>query len=89
MLGNIEMFYNLDESVKFEVTFGANSKFSVMGKGRINILTKKGEKKCISDVYFVHGLKHNLMSIGQLIKKGYNVFFKNDMCTILDRPTST
>ena len=26
------------------------------------------------------------MSIGQLMHKGYNVFFKNDVCTILDRP---
>ena len=59
-----------------------------MGKGRVNILTKKGEKKYISDVYFVPSLKHNLMSIGQLMQKGYNVFFKNDVCTILDRPPS-
>jgi len=57
-----------------------------MGKGRFNILTKKGEKKYISSVYFVPGLKHNLISIGQLIQKGYKFFFKNDECTILDRP---
>jgi len=70
MLGNIEIFSNLDESVKSEVTLGTNSKVSVMGKGRVNILTKKGEKKYISDVYFVPGLKHNLMSVGQLMQKG-------------------
>ena len=86
MLRNIEMFSNLDESVKSEVTLGTDSKVSVMRKGRVNILTKKGEKKYISDVYFVPGLKHNLISIGQLMKKGYNVFFKNDECIILDTP---
>eukprot|EP00253_Pinus_taeda_P036606 PITA_36606 len=64
MLANIEMFPNLDESVKSEVTLGTDSKVSVMGKGRVNILTKKGKKKYISDVYFVPGLKYNLISIG-------------------------
>ena len=64
MSGNIEMFSNLDESVKSEVTLGTDSKVSVMGKGRVNMLTNKGEKKYISDVYFVLGLKHNLISIG-------------------------
>lgn len=28
------------------------------------------------------------MSVGQLTQKGHNVFFKNDVCTILDRPPS-
>ena len=82
------MFSNLDENVKSEVTLGIDSKVSVMGKGRVNILKKKGEKKYFSNVYFVPGLKHNLMSIGKLIQKGYNVLKKNDVCTILDRPPS-
>jgi hypothetical protein len=47
-----------------------------MGKGNINIITKKGEKKIIFDVCFVLGLKHILMSIMQLLQKGYKIFFK-------------
>eukprot|EP00253_Pinus_taeda_P007331 PITA_07331 len=86
MIGNIEMFFDLDESVKCGVTLGTDRKVFVMGKGRVNILTKKGEEKYISDFYFVPGLKYNLMSLGQLMQKGYNVFFKNDVCTILDSP---
>ena len=42
MTGNIEMFSNIDESVKSEVTLGTNSKVSVMRKGRVDILTKRG-----------------------------------------------
>ena len=49
------MFSNLDDSVKSEMTLGSDSKVSVMGKGRVDILTKKGEKKYISYVYFVPG----------------------------------
>eukprot|EP00253_Pinus_taeda_P005214 PITA_05214 len=59
MSGNIEMFFDLDESVISEVTLRTDIKVSVMGKGRINILTNKGEKKYISHVYFVPSLKHN------------------------------
>jgi len=59
-------------------------KSEVMGKGRVNILTKNGEKKCSLDAYFLSRLKHNLISMGQLMQKGYNVFFKNGECTILD-----
>ena len=68
MSGNIEMFSNLDESVKYEVTLETDRKVYVMGKGRVNILTKKREKKYISDVYFVPSLKHNLIRIRQLMQ---------------------
>ena len=88
MTGSITMFANLDENVKFEVTKGTNSKVSVMGKGRVNILTKKGEKKFMPNVYYVPGLKCNILRIGKLMQKGYNVFFKDDVCTIMDKPPS-
>ena len=56
MSGNIEMFSNLDESVKSEVNLGTDIKVSIMGKWRVNILEKQGRKKYISDVYCVPGL---------------------------------
>eukprot|EP00253_Pinus_taeda_P036572 PITA_36572 len=84
MIGNIALFFALDQSVKSQVTLGTDSKISVMGKGEVKIFTKKGEKKTIEDVYYVPGMRCNLLSIGQLVHKGYNVFFKNDVCTIMD-----
>ena len=74
--------------MKSQVTLGTDNKVSVMGKGEVKVLTKKGEKKTISDVYYVPRMKCNLLSIGQLIQKGYNVFFVNDVCTIMDKPPS-
>eukprot|EP00253_Pinus_taeda_P018885 PITA_18885 len=84
MTGNIALFSALDQSVKSQVTLGTDSKISVMGKGEVKIFTKKGGKKTIADVYYVPGMRCNLLSIGQLVHKGYNVFFKNDVCTIMD-----
>ena len=41
------------------------------------------------DVYHVEGLKHNLLSIGQLIQKGYRVYMEDNHCVIKDiRPSN-
>jgi len=85
MTGNIALFSALDQSVQSQVTLGTDSKFFFMGKGEVQIFTNKGEKKTIAYVYYVPGMKCNLLSIGQLVQKGYNVFFENDVCTIMDR----
>ena len=34
------------------------------------------------DVYHVEGLKHNLLSIGQLIQKGYKFYMEDKNCVI-------
>jgi len=88
MTGNIALFSALDQSVQSQVTLGTDSKISVMGEGEVKIFTKKGEKKTIADVYYIPGMKCNLLSIGQIVQKGYNVFFVNDVCTIMDRAPS-
>jgi hypothetical protein len=42
MAGNIELFSSLDESVQTKVTLGTNIQVTVLGKGGINFLTKRG-----------------------------------------------
>ena len=59
-----------------------------MGKYTVGILTKQGESKFIPDVYHVEGLKHNLLSIGQLIQKGYKVYIEDDHYVIKDKRPS-
>eukprot|EP00253_Pinus_taeda_P009530 PITA_09530 len=88
MTGNIALFSALDKNMKSEVTLGTDSKVSVMGKGEVKIFTKQRERKTIADVYYVPRMRCNLLSIGQLVQKGYNVYFVNDVCTIMDIPPS-
>ena len=64
MIGNIELFASLDENVKTDIILGNGNKVSIEGKGRINIVTKTGDKKCIQDVFYVPSLQYNLMSVG-------------------------
>jgi hypothetical protein len=87
MTGNKGLFEDLDTSVKAQIKFGNDNIVEVMGKGAINVITNSGNKT-IPDVYFVPGLKHNLISVGQLTQKGYRVSFENNVCTIFDIPPS-
>ena len=80
MTSNLNLFFSLDNSVQTDVTFGNNDQVTVLGKGIVNILTKQGEHKYMPDVYHVEGLKHNLLSIGQLIQKGYRVYMEDNHC---------
>jgi hypothetical protein len=67
MIRNLEFFSSLDKSVQTKVTLGIDIQVIVLGKDNINILTKQGEKKVMPNVYYVSGLKHNLMSTCQLL----------------------
>ena len=50
MIGKIAMFSMIDENLKSQVTLGTDSKVSVMRKGRVSVLIRKGEMKSISNV---------------------------------------
>jgi hypothetical protein len=69
MTGNKWLFEDLNTSVKAQIKLGNDNIVGVMGKGAINVITNSGNKT-IPDVYFVPGLKHNLISVGQLTQKG-------------------
>ncbi|KAL4348199.1 hypothetical protein GQ457_17G003570 [Hibiscus cannabinus] len=77
MCGRKEWFVELDEKVRGRVIFGDDSHAEVKGKGKVMITQKNGEKKFITDVYYVPAMKSNIISLGQLLEKGYEVQMKN------------
>ena len=70
---NKNIFYNLDETPKGNITFGDKLKVPVMGSGGILIKMKNGDHEFISNVYYVPALKTNILSIGQLVEKDYHI----------------
>lgn len=80
--GTKELFKELDESDKSDVTLGDNKKIQVEGKGTISFTTNQGKTKILQDVMLVPDLSHNLLSIGQLMISGNSILFDDDSCTI-------
>lgn len=66
------------EKKKGFVTYGDNNKGSIFGKGSVG----KPPSTTISGILLVEGLKHDLLSISQLCKKGYKITFTNSCCMI-------
>ena len=60
------------------VTLGGNQKGKITRVGKIGIHPYLST----NSVFFVEGLKHNLLSISQLCDNGYGVSFNKDECVV-------
>lgn len=80
MTGDRSKFLSLKEFDGRVVRFGNDSPYMVKGKGTISL----NGKSSVDDVYWVEGLKNNLLSVAQLNDKGCPLEFKNGMCKIYD-----
>jgi len=80
-----------DRNLFKEFTFMGNKKVRIgngdyilaKGKGTVAIPTNSGTKK-ISDVLYVPDIDQNLLSVGQLMEKGFKVSFEDKYCFIYD-----
>jgi hypothetical protein len=76
MCGYKHMFTKIEEIVEGHVSFGDASKVKVKGQGEILIQCKDENERFISNVYYVPDMKSNILSLGQLLERGYIVFMK-------------
>ena len=84
MVGNLNLFFILDSPVQTDVTLGNNVQATIVGKATVVIITTQGERNFMPYVYHVESLKHNSLSIGKLIHKGYRVYMEDNHCVIKD-----
>ena len=80
MTGNKILFKILFEGKIGTVTFRDGSKSVIRGIGTVDI----PRLPIFEDVWYVDGLKANLLSISQLCDNGLNVLFTKYECEILD-----
>ena len=80
MTGNKALFKTLFDGKIGTVTFGDGSKSVIRGIGTVDI----PGLPVFEDVWYVDGLKANLLNISQICDNGLNVLFTKYECEILD-----
>lgn len=83
MSSDITLFKNLKPSKVTKVRIGNGDYIPAKGSGTIAITTTSGTKT-ISDVLYVPEIDQNLLSVGQLLEKGFKISFENFHCLIYD-----
>lgn len=78
-----KLFTELDRNITSKVKIGNGTHLKVEGKGTVAIETHSGFK-LISDVLYVPEINQNLLSVSQLLDKGYKVLFEDKSCVIED-----
>ena len=82
MTGDMNKFVDFKSQYGGIVRVGNNVACQVKGIRSINLDGKTNTK----DIYFVDGLKNNLLSVGQLVDKGYQLLFiEKTSCMIKDK----
>ncbi|XP_019425045.1 PREDICTED: uncharacterized protein LOC109333918 [Lupinus angustifolius] len=84
MTSHKEWLADFDPNKKNNVKLADDSTLKVDETEDVVILRKNGSSALISDVLFIPGLKYNLLSIGQLVQKGFTAIMKNGRCELFD-----
>ncbi|TXG70083.1 hypothetical protein EZV62_005018 [Acer yangbiense] len=77
------LFTSLHSNDRTNVKLVNGEMVQATGKGTVSVQTSKGPK-LIHDVLLIPDLDQNLLSVAQLLKKGYSCLFKDNYCTIVD-----
>ncbi|XP_052876616.1 COP1-interactive protein 1-like [Gossypium arboreum] len=83
MTPDASIFKSIDRSFKTNVKVENGHFIKVEGKGDVLISTPTGTK-LVKNVLLVPEIDRNLLSIAQLLEKGYSVVFKGKECLISD-----
>lgn len=78
MTSNKRWLTNLDTTRRSRIRFVDDRTLCAEGVGNIVIRRRNDNSALIENVLYVPEMKCNLLSIGQLIEKGFSVIMKND-----------
>nr|XP_004502196.1 uncharacterized protein LOC101504822 [Cicer arietinum] len=84
MTSHKEWLVDIDKSIRSKIRFADDRTLEVEGVGNMVIKRRNEKTVMIDNVLYVPGMKSNLLSIGQLIQKGFQVIMKNDALEMYD-----
>ncbi|XP_057454964.1 uncharacterized protein LOC130746368 [Lotus japonicus] len=85
MTGHKEWFVSIDDSVKTRVKFADDSFIRAEGMGRVMFQRQNGKTSYIANVLYVPKMKNNLLSLGQLLDKGYEMTLEDRMLKVFNK----
>ena len=85
MTGKKDWFVKMSESTHGQIKFADNNSLLAEGMGRVVLSADSGRRVLLEDVLYVPGLKTNLLSLGQLLQKGYHITMQNNQLSIFDQ----
>ncbi|CAJ2628037.1 unnamed protein product [Trifolium pratense] len=80
-----EWLTNFDASKRSSIKLADGRKLAAEGIGNIVIKSKKGGKVIISEVLYVPGMNCNLLSLGQLVQRGFSVSMEDNALKLFDK----
>ncbi|XP_019433835.1 PREDICTED: uncharacterized protein LOC109340568, partial [Lupinus angustifolius] len=84
MTGHRDWLVNFNPNKRSKVRFADNRLIQAEGTGDVVIRRNDGKKAMLTDVLFVPNMKNNLISLGQLIEKGFSVKMQSGYLEVLD-----
>ncbi|KAK2981150.1 hypothetical protein RJ640_013472 [Escallonia rubra] len=82
--GKKNLFMELDEFFGGNITFEDFSQVQVKEKGTILIRLKDGSHQFISNVFYVPDMKSNILSLGQVLEKIFDIHLKDKSLIMKD-----
>eukprot|EP00256_Glycine_max_P063245 XP_014633004.1 uncharacterized protein LOC106799314 [Glycine max] len=84
MTGHKDWLCEIDETVKRNIKFGDGKSVMAKGIGKVAIRRVDGSKVTISDVLYVPNMESNLLSLRQLLEKGFSMHMEGEHMEVVD-----
>src|SRR3954471_3385560 len=84
LTGNKQWLIDFDSERRTKIRCADDKYLYAEGMGNVKVKVKNGKTVLIKDVWYVPGIRSNLMSVGQLIEKGFSVVMKNNLLKLYD-----
>ncbi|KAK2372557.1 putative mitochondrial protein [Trifolium repens] len=84
MTGNRNILTDFDNCLNTKIKLANSKSIDAKGIGNVVIQRKNGRKSVIEKVLYVPGMQCNLMSVGQLLDKGFKVVLEDGTLKLFD-----
>ena len=84
LTGNKKLLVDFDSGKSTNIRCADDKNLNAEGMRNVRIILNNGKAVVIQNVWYVPGMKSNLMSMGQLVEKGFSVTMKDNLLKLYD-----